>query len=179
MKCNCNTGDIFLLNKSCKLGLEENNRGNTTMLKKLLSIGILAATLATGTSTLLPHKSEAAYYHTKAIAVAKSNLGVHYVWGGITPRGFDCSGLVKYSYAKAGKTLPRTAAEMYTKGTRVSSLNVGDLMFFAPNRASRPTHVAIYMGSGKMIQAATSHGVSIASTSNTYWKPRYIGAKRI
>jgi cell wall-associated NlpC family hydrolase len=120
-------------------------------------------------------------YHTKAIKVAKSNLGVKYRYGGTTPSGFDCSGLVKYSYAKAGKTLPRTAADMYQKGSRVSSssLKTGDLMFFAPNRASRPTHVSIYMGSGKMIQAATSKGVSIAATSNSYWKPKFIGAKRI
>ncbi|OIK10703.1 hypothetical protein BIV59_13965 [Bacillus sp. MUM 13] len=118
-------------------------------------------------------------YHAKAIKVAKSNLGVKYRYGGTTPSGFDCSGLVKYSYAKAGKTLPRTAADMYEKGSRVSSLKTGDLMFFAPNRASRPTHVSIYMGSGKMIQAATSKGVSIAATSNSYWKPKFIGAKRI
>lgn len=148
------------------------------MLKKIITIGILTATIAIG--TVLPTKSEAAYYHTKAISVAKSNLGVHYAWGGITPRGFDCSGLVKYSYGKAGKYLPRTASQMYyTKGYKVRSLSAGDLMFFAPNKASRPTHVAIYIGSGKMIQAATSRGVSIASISNTYWKPRFIGAKRI
>ncbi|WP_409293451.1 NlpC/P60 family protein [Peribacillus sp. SCS-37] len=52
-------------------------------------------------------------------------------------------------------------------------------MFYAPNKASRPTHVSIYMGSGKMIQSASSYGVSVAGTSNTYWKPRFIGAKRI
>lgn len=130
--------------------------------------------------TAMGGKAEAAYYHTKAISVAKANLGVPYRWGGISPRGFDCSGLVKYSYGKAGKVLPRTAADMfYTKGYRVSSLKAGDLMFFAPNKASRPTHVAIYIGNGKMIQAASSKGVSISYTSNSYWKPRYIGAKRI
>ncbi|MBM7692466.1 cell wall-associated NlpC family hydrolase [Peribacillus deserti] len=145
------------------------------MLKKFFAI----LSVATVIGTASPIMSEAATYHTKAISVAKTNLGVPYKWGGITPSGFDCSGLVKYSYSKAGKTLPRTAAEMYGKGTRVSSLAMGDLMFYAPNKASRPTHVSIYMGSGKMIQSASSYGVSIASTNNTYWKPRYIGAKRI
>ncbi|PLT32887.1 peptidase P60 [Bacillus sp. V5-8f] len=125
--------------------------------------------------------SEAATYHTKAISVAKSNLGVKYRWGGITPSGFDCSGLIKYSFGKAGKTLPRTAAEMYKKGTRVSisSARPGDLMFFAPNRASRVTHASIYLGSGKMIHSASSKGVSITSTSNVYWKPKLVGIKRI
>ncbi|PLT28546.1 C40 family peptidase [Peribacillus deserti] len=120
-----------------------------------------------------------ASYRTKAISVAKSELGTPYRWGGISPSGFDCSGLVKYSFGKAGKALPRTAAEMYTKGTRVSTPATGDLMFFAPNKASRPTHVSIYVGGGNMIHAASSNGVSYSKTSNTYWKPKFIGAKRI
>jgi cell wall-associated NlpC family hydrolase len=145
------------------------------MLKKFLA----ALSIAAIVSTVLPTMGEAASYHTKAISVAKSNLGVKYRWGGTTTSGFDCSGLVKYSYSKAGKSLPRTAREMYTRGSRVSKLAPGDLMFFAPNKASRPTHVSIYMGSGKMIHAASSKGVSISYTSNSYWKPKYIGAKRI
>ncbi|MBT2734371.1 C40 family peptidase [Bacillus sp. ISL-7] len=149
------------------------------MLKKIISTMAMAIILSS-LFTTMGDKAEAAYYHTKAISVAKSNLGVPYRWGGLTPKGFDCSGLVKYSYGKAGKVLPRTAADMYYKqGYRVSSLQTGDLMFFAPNKASRPTHVAIYIGGGKMIQAASSKGVSIAYTSNSYWKPRYIGAKRL
>ena len=52
-------------------------------------------------------------------------------------------------------------------------------MFFAPTKASRPTHVAIYIGYGKMIMASSSKGVMITSTSNPYWHPRYIGAKRV
>lgn len=150
------------------------------MLKKIIAALVMTATITTSLFTATGDKAEAAYYHTKAISVAKANLGVPYRWGGITPNGFDCSGLVKYSFAKAGKTLPRTAADMYyTKGYRVSSLQVGDLMFFAPTKASRPTHVAIYMGAGKMIMASSSKGVSTTYTSNSYWKPRYIGAKRI
>ncbi|MBL4951435.1 C40 family peptidase [Neobacillus sp. YIM B02564] len=148
-------------------------------MKKIIAIFAMTLILSP-MLTAMGGKAEAAYYHTKAISVAKANLGVPYRWGGISPRGFDCSGLVKYSYGKAGKVLPRTAADMfYTKGYRVSSLKAGDLMFFAPNKASRPTHVAIYIGNGKMIQAASSKGVSISYTSNSYWKPRYIGAKRI
>jgi murein DD-endopeptidase len=148
------------------------------MLKKIIAAMAMTIILSS-LFTTMGEKAEAAYYHTKAISVAKANLGVPYRWGGLTPNGFDCSGLVKYSYGKAGKVLPRTAAEMYyQKGYRVSSLKEGDLMFFAPNKASRPSHVAIYIGGGKMIQASSSKGVSIAYTSNSYWKPRFIGAKR-
>jgi murein DD-endopeptidase len=148
------------------------------MLKKIIA-AVAMTIILSSLFTTMGDQAEAATYHTKAIQVAKANLGVPYRWGGLSPRGFDCSGLVKYSYGKAGKVLPRTAAEMYyNKGYRVKSLQVGDLMFFSQNKASRPSHVAIYIGGGKMIQSSSSKGVSIAYTSNSYWKPRYIGAKR-
>jgi cell wall-associated NlpC family hydrolase len=118
-------------------------------------------------------------YKSKAISVAKSNLGVKYKWAGNTPNGFDCSGLVTYSYGKAGVTLPRTASEIYTKGTKVTALQPGDLLFYATSGGRKVTHVAIYLGNGQMIHSATSKGVSIASLNNPYWKPRFIGAKRI
>ena len=127
-------------------------------------------------------KAEAAYYdyHIKAIQIAENNMGAPYRWGGISPYGFDCSGLVKYSYGKAGRTLYRTAAQMYYgNGYRVSSLKIGDLLFYAPSKASKPTHVAIYIGYGKMIMASSSKGVIITKTNNPYWHPRFIGAKRV
>ncbi|MCM3767594.1 C40 family peptidase [Neobacillus niacini] len=149
------------------------------MLKKF----IIAFTILASCGTLFAakgDKAEAAYYHTKAISVAKANLGVPYKWGGISPSGFDCSGLVKYSFGKAGITLNRTAAQMYYgNGYRPSNLEIGDLLFYAPNKASAPTHVAIYMGYGKMIMASSSKGVIVTKTSNPYWHARYIGAKRI
>ncbi|WP_045514606.1 C40 family peptidase [Neobacillus niacini] len=150
------------------------------MLKKL----IVALIILVSCGTLFANKgdkAEAAYYHTKAVSVAKANLGVPYRWGGMSPSGFDCSGLVKYSYARAGKTLNRTAAQMfYGNGYRIYNyIQPGDLMFYAPNKASNPTHVAMYIGNGKMIMASSSKGVMITSTNNPYWHPRYIGTKRI
>lgn len=151
------------------------------MLKKfILSIIILVS--LSSLLTNIGDRAEAATfnYHAKAIAVAKENIGVPYQWGGTSPIGFDCSGLVKYSYARAGRVLNRTAAQMfYTNGYRVSSMQAGDLMFFAPTRASKPTHVALYIGSGKMIMASSSKGVMITSISNPYWHPKFVGAKRV
>ncbi|MGD7046333.1 C40 family peptidase [Jeotgalibacillus proteolyticus] len=120
-------------------------------------------------------------YKPKAISAAKSQLGVRYLWGGMSSKGFDCSGLVNYAFAKAGKTLPRTSGEMYKKGTSVSlsSLKPGDLMFYATSGGKKVTHVSIYIGNGEMIHSASNKGVSIASINNSYWKQRYIGAKRL
>ncbi|CRK84103.1 C40 family peptidase [Neobacillus massiliamazoniensis] len=151
------------------------------MIKKFIAAIAMAATLTISLFTTMGVKAEAAYnYHEKAISVAEANIGVPYKWGGMSPQGFDCSGLVKYSYGKAGKVLPHSAAQMYySNGYRVNSLQPGDLMFFAPNKASQPTHVAMYIGAGKMIMASSSKGVMITQTNNVYWKPKYIGAKRI
>ncbi len=150
------------------------------MLKKF----IIALIILVSCSSVFANKgdvAEAAYYNTKAVSVAKANLGVPYQWGGISPSGFDCSGLIKYSYAKAGITLNRTAAQMfYGNGYRIYNyIQPGDLMFYAPTKASSPTHVAMYIGNGQMIMASSSKGVMITSTNNPYWHPRYVGTKRI
>lgn len=130
--------------------------------------------------SICPKEGSAASYHSKAINSAKSQLGVKYKWGGMSSRGFDCSGLVAYSYGKAGKSLPRSASDIYKKtGKKVNRLTPGDLLFFTTSSKKKVSHVAIYLGSGKMIHSSSSKGVSITTTNNTYWKNKYIGAKRL
>ncbi len=82
------------------------------------------------------------------IAIAKDYLGVPYVWGGTSPKGFDCSGFTQYVYKKAGVSLPRTSSEQGKVGTKVSrsELRAGDLVMF-------PGHVGIYIGDGKFIHS--------------------------
>lgn len=150
-------------------------QGEYNMFKKIFTTAMIAGLCFTAS----PEKGEAATYHIKAINVAKSNLGVPYKYGGISPTGFDCSGLIKYAYAKAGKTLPRTAAEMQKKGKTVTAYQSGDLLFYAPNKASKATHVGMYVSGGNVINASSSKGVSYFKTNNSYWKPQFIGAKRI
>lgn len=147
-------------------------------MKKCLCI-LLAAVMIT--SIVLPSKGEAAAYTGQGIVtIAKKYLGVPYIYGGTTTRGFDCSGFTQYVYKEVGMTIKRTATEQYTQGTAVQlgNLQPGDLVFFSSNGSSI-SHVGIYTGENSFISSTTSKGVSIASLSNTYWKPIYVGAKRI
>jgi cell wall-associated NlpC family hydrolase len=114
------------------------------------------------------------------VTFAESFLGTPYVWGGEDPDGFDCSGFVQYVFNHFGITLPRTAdIQYYEAGTPVGSgaLQIADLLFFETYEPG-PSHVGIYIGDNQMINAQSS-GVSIAEFTNSYWSPKYLGAKRI
>ena len=93
---------------------------------------------------------------SKAIAIASRYFGVPYRYGGTTPRGFDCSGLVQYVYAQLGVRLPRTAQQQYGATTRVarSAARPGDLVFFFGGGGI--SHVGIYAGGNMMIAAPHS-----------------------
>ncbi|NKQ56538.1 NlpC/P60 family protein [Amycolatopsis sp. K13G38] len=93
----------------------------------------------------------------QAIDVALSKLGDPYVWGATGPDQFDCSGLMVYSYGKAGVSLPRTAASQQSAGVAVplSAIQPGDLLF----EGSPAYHVVMYLGDGKVVQAPTSGDV--------------------
>jgi len=103
-------------------------------------------TVANTTST------SAAAMRKTAMSVALSKVGKPYRWGASGPNAFDCSGLVKWSFAQAGRSMPRTSRAQAGAGTPVSRANLqpGDLVFFY-----KPiSHVGIYIGNGKIVHAS-------------------------
>lgn len=119
-----------------------------------------------------------------AVRVAANHVGARYIYGGAGPRGFDCSGLVQYAYRNAGVSLPHKASAMFNTryGARIhgmGSLKAGDIVFFANTAGRGITHVALYVGGGKMITANSPRtGVTYASINTKYWRAHYAGAIR-
>lgn len=135
-----------------------------------------AATNVSNASTPVVATYTSASKQSSLITEAKKYIGVPYLWGGNTPSGFDCSGYLKYVYANIGITIPRTVATIWDATKAVSTPRVGDLVFFETYKAG-PSHAGIYLGDNKFIHAGSSRGVEISDMTNSYWNPRYLGAK--
>ncbi len=116
--------------------------------------------------------------NSSIIQSAKSHMGTPYVWGGTSPNGFDCSGFIQFVYNQNNITIPRTVNEIWNFSSTVESPAVGDLVFFETYQPG-PSHLGIYLGNGDFIHAGSSNGVQISNLSDSYWSPRYLGAKRI
>lgn len=115
------------------------------------------------------------------VSVVNSVYGTPYKYGGATTAGFDCSGFTRYVFKKLGIDLARVSAAQYKQGTAVSKsqLQAGDLVFFNTSGTGRVSHVGVYLGDGEFAHASSSNGISIDSLDSSYYKNRYIGAKRI
>ncbi len=122
------------------------------------------------------HRRHTATLGERAVALARAELGVPYVWGGESPSGFDCSGLVQYVYSRLGVSLPRVAADQYGAGRHVSrsDLRPGDLVFF-----DHLGHVGIYMGGGRFIHAPHTGTVVQISSLTGWYAETYVGATRV
>ena len=134
---------------------------------------VVGATAATPEgATVVPPST-----HGGVVGVAMSFLGTPYAWGGAAPGGFDCSGLVMYSYAQIGVSLPHSSYAQWGYGVPVSrdQLQPGDLVFF-----DGLGHVGIYIGGDQFVHAPhTGDVVKVSSLGESWYAATYVGARRI
>lgn len=115
----------------------------------------------------------------QAATVALDQVGTPYRYGGATPDGFDCSGLVQFSYSRAGVVVPRTTGQLWSASRTVGSdeLRAGDILFF--NVEGKMSHVGMYLGKNRFVHAPQSgRTVSIASLDAPFYKAALIRAGR-
>src|SRR5437773_1245972 len=113
---------------------------------------------------------------SSVVSIAMRYLGTPYVWGGASPSGFDCSGLVMYVFSQVGVSLPHSSYSQYGMGSPVSrdQLQPGDLVFF-----DGLGHVGIYVGGGSFIHAPHTGDVVKISSISGWYASTYVGARRI
>lgn len=115
----------------------------------------------------------------QAAVVAVRQIGVPYVYGGSTTRGFDCSGLVQYAWSAAGKRIPRTTTDQWRKLTPVRNqdMRVGDLLFFKID--GQISHVGLYLGDRRFVHAPSSgRDVTVASLDTEFYQRTFVRAAR-
>lgn len=116
-----------------------------------------------------------------AVAVANEMIGKPYRYAGDTPAGFDCSGLVRYSFRRAGISMPRAtpAQRRATSLISVRSLRPGDLLFF-DQEGKKASHVGIYLGDGRFVHAPSTGGrVRTDRLGSDFWKKHFVEARRV
>jgi cell wall-associated NlpC family hydrolase len=134
---------------------------------------------ALGISAAAPQGSSVGAGAQGAIAAARSQIGTPYATAGVSPGGFDCSGLTMWAFGRAGITLPRTSYAQFGVGTPVSrtAIQAGDLVFFDTGGGGA-SHVGIATSATTAI-SATTHGVMEHSIADSYWGSHYVGARRV
>lgn len=122
------------------------------------------------------------------VGTALGAMGTPYRWGGSSGNGFDCSGLIQYSFAQHGIALPRRSVDQARAGEeigrRMDDLAPGDILTFSTSAGSdNVTHVGLYLGEGRFIHSATA-GVQVSVLSQAdsigqWWWDRWVGARRV
>lgn len=142
---------------------------------------LLGMTLALAGCALF--QSESDELREEIVETAMDQVGEDYKYGGDDPdEGFDCSGLVHYSYKEAGLKLPRSAAAQKKAGRAIKFKDAqpGDLLFYHfGDRKAGDLHVVLYLGDGEAVHAPVRNGeVEVIRITDRHWRDRYVGAAR-
>lgn len=140
-------------------------------------IGATASAPTDSTGATVATVDPSSPFGSQVVSIAMSYIGTPYVWGGASPGGFDCSGLIMYSFAQLGVQLPHSSYAQFNYGVPVSysQLEPGDLVFF-----DSLGHVGLYIGGGEYVDAPfTGAYVRVDSLTSGWALANYSGARRI
>jgi cell wall-associated NlpC family hydrolase len=143
-------------------------------------LSLLLSTLALAACAGAPARGGSGASH-HAAEYALEMVGKPYRYGGFSPAGFDCSGLVHYSFGRAGVRLPRDTPGLRRIGDDLDrdELAKGDLVFF-DQEGKKASHVGIYLGDGRFVHAPSTGGrVRIDRIDSPYWRKHFNEARRI
>lgn len=165
-KCNCSC--IVIKNAE-----DEFMRSKNLIITILILCFLLLITTGIFSKTFSPSKRKS------VIEEAKKYFGTPYVMGGITPKGFDCSGFVYFIYKKIGMTIPRNSFKQYEKLPKSKEPKPGDLVFFQTYKPGA-SHVGIYAGNNQFIHAPKAGAkVGYGKFNEKYWKTKYLGSRSV
>jgi cell wall-associated NlpC family hydrolase len=156
------------------------NTPDHSRLNYLTLVFLPLLTSLAGCASTPPESAVPPVVHHPVLDIAVSQLGTPYRYGGSTPRGFDCSGLVYYSYRRVGIRVPRsTMAQFhYAQPVELKYIQPGDLLFFRRTFRS-VSHVGIFAGNARFIHAPSKGRlVSYDSLNDPYWRRRLVSAGR-
>jgi LysM repeat protein len=151
-------------------------------MKKLICCTVLTSLIFSSHSSVFgATKNEVA---DSIIYTGTKYVGAPYLLGSEpgNTNSFDCSSFSQYIFGQHDVFLPRTSIEQFLSGEAISrdKLDKGDIVFFDTDFDGIVNHLGVYVGNGQMIHASPTVGIAIRTfVGNTYWEPRYVGARRI
>ncbi len=168
----------FSIRRKCNVMISQ----TAQFVRRLVAVLLVASLLGCASQPSQESVKIAGRSHSnadQAAAVALQQIGVPYRYGGSTPQGFDCSGLIYYSYSRAGKNVPRTTGSLWSGIQPVAKnrLQVGDVLFFRIE--GKMSHVGMYIGESQFVHAPSSGKfVTVGSLQSDFYRKAFIRAGR-